>query len=152
MISLDVAASVIVLLCAWLAAHLYDASYWYNRNLVIIANIERQFLTQKDLKDIQFYFGQHRSKNEMIWHLIIQMALAIGLAMVVLGVHFYYQVLPGIRLDWRYFDPIRSFPYVLLIASLIFCLYVRWDRDRSYERFVTKSPGIAVAADEVRAV
>src|SRR5690348_12295057 len=45
-ITLDVAASLIILIAAWLIGHLYDASYWYNRNLVIIANIERQFLRQ----------------------------------------------------------------------------------------------------------
>jgi hypothetical protein len=31
-ISLDVATSLIVLLCAWVVAHVHDASYWYNRN------------------------------------------------------------------------------------------------------------------------
>src|SRR3546814_2866580 len=46
-ISLDVAASLIILLCAWLYAHMLDAAYWYNRNLVIIANIERQFLLDR---------------------------------------------------------------------------------------------------------
>src|SRR3546814_19062441 len=59
---LDVAASLIILLCAWLYAHMLDAAYWYNRNLVIIANIERQFLLNSDLQDIQYYFGAHRSK------------------------------------------------------------------------------------------
>ena len=36
-LSLDIATSLIVMLCAWVIAHVYDASYWYNRNLVIIA-------------------------------------------------------------------------------------------------------------------
>jgi len=36
-IPLDVASALLVLIAAWLTAHLYDASYWYNRNLVIIA-------------------------------------------------------------------------------------------------------------------
>jgi hypothetical protein len=35
-------------------------SYWYNRNLVIIANIERQFLGRKE---IHYYFGKHRKKS-----------------------------------------------------------------------------------------
>jgi hypothetical protein len=43
-ISIDIATTIIVLLCAWLYAHLLDAGYWYNRNLVIIANIERTIL------------------------------------------------------------------------------------------------------------
>src|SRR5215471_11862631 len=71
-LSLDVATAVVVLLCAWLLAHLYDASYWYNRNLVIIANIERQFLEKEDLTNIHYYFGKHRRKNSMLTHLRIQ--------------------------------------------------------------------------------
>src|SRR5262245_16570834 len=58
-ISLDIAASLIIFLCAWVIAHVYDAGYWYNRNLVIIANIERQFLRRSDLRDIHYYFGKH---------------------------------------------------------------------------------------------
>ena len=59
-ISLDIAASLIVILCAWVIAHVYDAGYWYNRNLVIIANIERQFLRRSDLHDIHYYFGEQK--------------------------------------------------------------------------------------------
>ena len=68
-ITLDIATSIIVLLCAWLCVHLLDASYWYNRNLAIIANIERQFLMTSDLRDIHHYFGSHRPGNRMIKHL-----------------------------------------------------------------------------------
>ena len=50
-ISSDIATSIIILLCAWLYAHLVDSGYWYNRNLAIIANIERQFLKKEDLRD-----------------------------------------------------------------------------------------------------
>jgi hypothetical protein len=47
-ISLDVAATLIIIIAIWVVAHVYDAAYWYNRNLCIVANIERQFLTKKD--------------------------------------------------------------------------------------------------------
>src|ERR1700674_4150254 len=60
-VSFDVAVLMVVVLCGWMLAQLYDASYWYNRNLVIIANIERQFLNESDLQDIHSYFGEHRS-------------------------------------------------------------------------------------------
>ncbi len=62
-ITLDIAAALIVLLAAWLIGHIYDASYWYNRNLVIIANIERQFLAAADLKEVHYYFGKHRKRG-----------------------------------------------------------------------------------------
>jgi len=35
-IPMDVATALLVLIAAWLLAHLEDASYWYNRNLVLL--------------------------------------------------------------------------------------------------------------------
>jgi hypothetical protein len=144
-ISLDVATAIIVLLCAWLFAHIFDASYWYNRNLVIIANIERQFLLQKDLGDIHYYFGKHRLKNKMIEHLRIQCALGLGLTGIILSVHFYYQVLPGVGLKFSQFDPLRALPYVVAIASVIYCASVKKNRRASYDEFVKNSPGIDIS-------
>lgn len=46
-ISLDIAVTLIVGLSAWVLAHVYDAAYWYNRNLVIIANIEKAVFAPK---------------------------------------------------------------------------------------------------------
>src|SRR5688572_26301844 len=63
-VSLDVATALVVLIAGWLLAHLHDAAYWYNRNLAIIANIERQFLGQGDLRDIHYYWGSHRAGNK----------------------------------------------------------------------------------------
>src|SRR5690554_1590058 len=88
-ISLDIATSIILLLSAWLVAHLFDAAYWYNRNLAVIANIERQFLLKSDLKEIHYYFGSHRQKNKMIEHLRIQLSLGAALAGLVLLYHFF---------------------------------------------------------------
>ncbi len=87
-VPLDVAISLIILLCAWLISHMLNAAYWYNRNLVIIANIERQFLDNSDKHDILFYFVKHRSdKNKMITHLRIQSSLGIAIAILVLIFH-----------------------------------------------------------------
>src|SRR3954469_13812369 len=91
----DIATAMIVLLASWLLAHLQDASYWYNRNLVIIANIERQFLVESDLRDIHYYFGEHRPQNRMISHLRIQFAFGASLGAIMLLVHFVRQVVPG---------------------------------------------------------
>src|SRR5689334_23881552 len=43
-VSTDDATSLIVHREGWIVAHLYDSAYWYNRNLVMIANIEKLFL------------------------------------------------------------------------------------------------------------
>src|SRR5436190_17814795 len=71
-LSLDFATTFVVLISGWSVAHLYEATYWYNRNLAIIANIERQFLTARDLKDIHYYFGEHRKVNKMLDQFKIQ--------------------------------------------------------------------------------
>jgi hypothetical protein len=93
-ISIDIASTLILILCIGMLAHVYDASYWYNRNLVIIANIERLFLRQSDLHDVHYYFGQHRRAGAMITHLETQLWLAVGVAVVVLIVHFATQIWP----------------------------------------------------------
>ncbi len=140
-ISLDIAASLIVLLCGWLTAHLLDASYWYNRNLVIVANIERQFLREIDLKEIHYYFGKHRVKNRMITHLRIQMALGVGLSAFVVLIHFLERVAPGLSAPMANLDLKRSLPYAMLICVLIYAWRVNRHRDRSYDEFVEHSPG-----------
>jgi hypothetical protein len=149
-VSLDVAVSMIVLLTAWLAAHLFDASYWYNRNLVIIANIERQFLAKEDLKLIHYYFGAHRPKNRMITHLKIQVALGAGLAILVLGYHASIRVLPELAAPLSSFELSRSLPYLLFVASLVYLWRVSRSRDAAYDEFVSNSPGGTVDASSVK--
>lgn len=143
-ISVDLAAALIVLLSAWLVAHLYDASYWYNRNLVIIANIERQFLSAPDLKGIHYYFGRHRSTTTMLTHLKIQFALAVAIAGIFTGFHFVTRILPGIGQPWSGFDIQRTFPYLVLILAFLFLARLRRNRIKSYREFVANSPGIEV--------
>jgi hypothetical protein len=140
-ITLDVAASLIVLIAAWLIAHLYDASYWYNRNLVIIANIERQFLTETDLRDVHYYFGKHRRKGSMIKHLQIQYTLALGIGFVVLFFHFFSRVARGFSAPWSGFDPPRTLPYLVLAAAFFVVRRLKVNRERAYAEFLRNSPG-----------
>lgn len=143
-ISLDLATSIIIILCGWLFAHMLDAGYWYNRNLVIISNIERQFLLASDQKDIQYYFGAHRSKsNRMITHLRIQSALGWGILILIVLFHFLQRVAPGMVSN-SVFEPVRALPYIVLVLSLGFCWWLACDRNRSYSSFVNNSPGIPV--------
>lgn len=144
-IPLDVAISLIIILSAWMYAHMIDGSYWYNRNLVIIANIERQFLLQSDLKDIQHYFGAHRSdRAKMITYFRIQAWLAVAIALLVLLFHFCVQILPGVRQPWSNFEPQRLLPYIAIIASIFVCWRLAESRRKSYSVFVNNSPGAPV--------
>jgi hypothetical protein len=143
-IPVDFASSLMILLSAWLIAHLYDASNWYNRNLAIIANIERQFLNSSDLKNIHYYFGKHREKSTMLTHLKIQYALAIGIAGLFISYHFALRILPGIHQPLQNFEFTRSLPYLIVILAVVFLIRLRRNRILSYQEFLKNSPGIEV--------
>jgi hypothetical protein len=143
-IPLDVAVSLIVVLAGWAYGHLLDAGYWYNRNLVIIANIERLFLTASDLKLVHYYFGVHRPDNKTITHLRLQQHFAVTLATLVLLYHFYERVLPGLSLPLHDFDPIRSLPYIFAAAAVIYAIRLSRRSDRKYAEMLKNSPGATV--------
>lgn len=142
-IPLDLGISIIVIVCAWVVAHVYDASYWYNRNLVIIANIERQFLRQSDLKEIHYYFGDHRKTGAMITHLENQLRLALAVAALVLAYHFITVVAPTLSFG----APIRWLSTLPWFAGAVL-LAVWWHSSEKassrYTNFLLNSPGKSI--------
>lgn len=146
-ISIDIAEALIILLVGWMIATLYDSSYWYNRNLVIIANIERQFLRQSDLRHIHYYFGEHRAKQSMLTHIRIQWYLGLGVGALVVLHHFLSEVLkmcpyissPATPFRWEVI-----LPYVTAVGAFIWAWKVRKYRIASYEKFLKNSPGIEI--------
>lgn len=141
---LDYACALIVLLCTWLLAHVYDASYWYNRNLVIIANIERQFLKVEDLKNIHYYFGKHRDKAAMLTHLRIQYWLGVSITGLIVIYHFTARVLPGLRTHPCHVELQWGTPYVAVIVSAFLLRKLRDNRASSYDEFLKNSPGVQI--------
>ena len=148
-VSIDSACSIIILLAAWLLSHLYDSAYWYNRNLTMIANIERQFLLKEDLKNIHYYFGKHRPVNSMLTHLKIQFALGVGLGGIVLLYHFVTRVVPGLGLSLKNIDLVRGLPYLILLCSIFFLRWIRDNRRKSYREFLDNSPGIDIETEGI---
>jgi len=142
--SMDLAVSVLILICGWGIAQALDGTYWYNRNLVIIANIEREFLTRQDLKDIHYYFGRHRG-NKMIEHQMIQVVLSATIAVVFLLFHFKERILPDLSLHNR-FDPYRAMPYILTVIVVSLLLLFKARTDQKYEQLRKNSPGKEITA------
>jgi hypothetical protein len=146
-LQIDIAISLIMLLDGWLIANLYDSSYWYNRNLVIIANIERQFLKKSDLQEIQYYFGAHRSKHAMIRYIRIQWILGVFIGITVLLFHLFSVVFKSFP-NWNNiksdFHLSMILPYIVGIAITVFVFYFKRNREKSYSEFVKNSPGIQV--------
>ncbi|MEA2870141.1 MAG: hypothetical protein QOH67_117 [Hyphomicrobiales bacterium] len=149
-ITLDVAASLIILLCVWVIAHVYDAGYWYNRNLVIIANIERQFLRQSDLQEIHYYFGSHRRTGTMITHLEIQMALAVAVALLVLLFHLMTVVIPIYCYGTKAGTGLTALPWIVAVVGVFAWAYSRSKARRRYETFLRNSPGKAIDASTIQ--
>jgi len=148
-VSIDVATSLIIIIAGWLLAHLFDAGYWYNRNLVIIANIEKQFLLQNDLKNIHYYFGKHRKRNKMIKHLRIQFWLGIGVMIVVLSSHFIDRIVTGFSQPLSNFELKRSLPYLCLTVVIILLVRFKIGRNKRYNKFLQNSPGTIIDTNSI---
>jgi len=151
-VPIDIAVSIVVLLSFWVIAHVYDSNYWYNRNLVIISNIERQFLNVTDLKDIQYYFGKHRNKNAIQTSLKIQLYIAWGIIAVFLIYHFMTRIYGGFFLKWNEsnIDWIRLIPYAT--AIVFYFVLVRWikkKRENNYLEFLSNSPGKTIDTSSI---
>lgn len=142
-ISFGVATSIILIVCFWLLLHVYDASYWYNRNNAIIANIERQFLKKEDLHDIHYYFGEYRPKGAMLSHLRIQRMLGVVVGVLVLGVHFYKTVIPAVVAQSS-IEFVNIIPWLILVSGMWVCFSKARDDDVKYDEFLRNSPGIEV--------
>lgn len=149
-VPLDVAVSIVILVVSWFYLNIIECSYWYNRNMGIISNIERQFLIESDQKDIVYYFGSHRPTNKMINHLKNQTFLAIGLAALVFAYHFWERIRPGLCLSMDYFEPLRALPYITGVASTIFIVHRQKGRNESYSEFLRESPGKKIDTSSVK--
>lgn len=148
-IPIDLAISIIILICTWFILNVIECSYWYNRNLCIIANIERQFLNQDDLKDIHYYFGSHRPKNKMISHLQNQAFLGWGVFFTLLLYHLLTRVVTGFNLPFSAFDPIRGAPYAIAVACGIYIFNRDKKRQEAYAEFLRESPGKEIDSSNV---
>jgi hypothetical protein len=141
-IPLSIAVSLILLVATWLLLHVIDASYWYNRNLAMIANIERQFLKDTDKNEIHYYFTKHRPNNAMISHLKIQRLLALAVAALVLVFHFTVDILPAIQNSCIFeLSILNLFPYIIALLSTLYCIKFQGKKNNNYLEFLANSPG-----------
>jgi hypothetical protein len=148
----DYASSLVVLIAAWLVAHAYDASNWFNRNQWIITNIERQFLDRSDLRAIHPYFGEHRRAGSMLSHVKVQKNLGLGVGTLVLLFHFttvakfgflywFRTCHPRWSETWSLFSLSKALPYLTVLACAIWVLSVRKSARSDENRLKEDSPG-----------
>ena len=72
------------------------------------------------------------------------MALGIGLTVIVLAWHLNDRVLPTIGQPISQLSLSRSTPYLVLLASICFLYWLKKQRKKSYQEFISNSPGIKV--------
>ena len=142
-LSVDLACALLVLICAWVGAHVIDANYWFARNLVIITNIERQFLSADDGKLIHPYFLTPREPS-VLDHLAVQAWLAVGVFVLFIGWHFCTRVAPGLCAPWRNFEGARSLPYIISAVAALLLVRFRKKQKTSYRKLLRESPGAPV--------
>jgi hypothetical protein len=140
-ISLDMAVTFIILIAIWVIAHVYDSAYWYNRNLAMIANIERQFLKQSDLREIHYYWGKHRRSSAMIGHLKLQMWLAVGIAVLVLSIQLNSTMLPLFHRCFAGSQLQNFLPWILVSVGGCIWYYQHRHSMKKYREFLRNSPG-----------
>lgn len=148
-LSFDFATTLVVMVGIWQIAHVLDASWWFNRNLHIIRNIERQFMKTSDAEQIHYYFAEE-SKTTMLDHQRIQFFFGIAVTGTVLGYHFIERIFPGINSSISNLEPMRGLPYLVLLVGLI----VLWKFYKHHLKVFTtlkeKSPGVDLQASEVQ--
>ena len=146
-LNIDIANSIIVLICGWLLAHVIDAGYWYNRNLAIISNIEKLFLTEGDLRDVHYYFGKHRPDNKMLTHLLIQMIFSNVILFFVIGIQIFNRLIPA--LQNKTFTSLMLLPLLLFIALCVILARENILNNEKYQEFLINSPGIPINTDGI---
>jgi hypothetical protein len=148
-IPLDFAATLIIVVCIWVVSHVIEAGYWYNRNLVMIANIERIFLVESDLRDVHYYFGAHRKTGRLITHLRIQRNLAIGITVLILGIH-YSQVIHAVVTCVRPLELTNTFPWIAAAIGVFVWIKMVRDTDEKYREFLKNSPGRSINTSSIQ--
>ncbi|MFQ5817445.1 MAG: hypothetical protein ACE5H2_05755 [Terriglobia bacterium] len=144
LLPVDYAVAFIVAVCFWSINTIIDSAYWYNRNLVIIANIERQFLGTDDIKEIQFYFAKHRAPR-MIKHLFIQFVLVLSILSIFFVYHLFSSVAPGIAQNALSME--AFLPWLVAVLLAAYSVHLWRDRKEPYKNFLRYSPGKDVKSD-----
>ena len=139
-ISIDIAASILIAVCGLAIAIIIESNFWYNRNLVIVANIERQFLDVNDATEIHYYFTKHRKNNAYLDMMLIQMVF-VGLILLIITVyHFNQSILHAFSFN-NTFDLSKSLPYIILAITLISLYLFHRKRISDFNEFKSNSPG-----------
>lgn len=140
LLSPDYGISLVVLAAAWSVAHAIDASAWFNRNLLIVRNIERQFLIASDATEIHYFFVE-KPRTGILDHLAIQLTLAGSIWLLALLFHFLTRIVPGFSLPLADLDPTRALPYLSGLVALFVVMWFKAKVGTHEAKLIQRSPG-----------
>jgi hypothetical protein len=138
------ATIVALVVVAWVLEHLHDSNYWYNRNLVMITNIERVFLTPEDVDRIHPYFAAHRPPASFLEHLAIQRVYALVVAALVFAYFFARAVYPTLDINAA-FSPSKVLAVLVFLAVIARDQVLRRSYEKKYQQYLDISPGIPIS-------
>jgi hypothetical protein len=136
----DFASTLVLGASIWQLAHVQDSATWFHRNLLIIRNIERQFLTATDLTEIHKFFGPDDGHPKLVKHLRLQQLFGSVVALLVMLHHFVYRVMPELSLS-NSLDPIRGLPYLLAVIGFIWLFWFGTKEQKKRQELARESPG-----------
>lgn len=139
-ISPDIAVAIIIAVCELSIAIIIESNFWYNRNLVMVANIERQFLNDDDAEKIHYYFLEHRENNAYLDMMVMQIIFVFIILLIVLLYHFLDVILPFLS-PKNPFDFVKMIPYAVTIGGGIWLYWFHRKRRTDYNDFKRNSPG-----------
>jgi hypothetical protein len=141
-VSMDIAASIIAIAGFWLIANSLDSLEWFNRNQLIICNIEREFLTSEDTKNIHYYFKAHREPGQMLPHFLIQILLGSGIIIVALVFHIESRLKVWIHHPAGGWTGVLAWlPVAISVIALALVLLQRRHEVKSEQKLNESSPG-----------
>lgn len=133
-ISIWLTSLLLIVYMVWMIAHLIDGNHWFQRNLHIITNIEKNFLTKDDINLIHNYFSKNIKSNKMIESFKIQIILA-SVIWILMLMYLYYKATLTLSLC-------LFFIYFLISVILVILLRIYYKSNcKKIEKLINDSPG-----------
>lgn len=118
----------------WMIAHLLDSNTWYRRNIHIVTNVERYFLSKKDKKRLHPFFTEHLKPDKIIDTFRIQIYFAYAIWVISFG-YVVYKLVEVTNLSY-----LCASSFFTLIC--IFILYTYHKKNvQNIEQLIKDSPG-----------
>lgn len=121
----------------WMIAHLLDSNTWYRRNIHIITNVERYFLSKKDKKKLHYFFASHLEPKKIIDTFLIQIYFALIVWFISLSYVFYKAT---IEVNLVYFWVSLSF--TMLCICMLHTYYKK--NIENIKKLLVESPGLNI--------